>query len=267
MLVGLAVAAAALVAAVPPVAQDVAYHRFADTRTVFRLDNGLNVLSNLPFLVVGLWGLGRVLSAPAGAPGSPFIESRERWPYVSVCAGIALTGLGSAYYHWAPDNARLVWDRLPMALVFMGTLAGVVAERVNVTAGLALLPPLAAAGLGSVVYWQASEAAGRGDLRPYAFVQFFPALAIPLLLWLAPPRYTRSGDLLVVLLIYGAAKLFEALDGRIFALGQSVSGHSLKHLTAALACWWLLRGLMLRRPAETFEMTGGRAAAGTSAPR
>ncbi len=264
---GLAVAAAALLAAVPRVAQDVVYHRFADTRTVFGLNNGLNVLSNLPFLLVGLWGLARVLSAPAGSPGCSFIEPRERWPYVSVCAGVALTGLGSAYYHWAPDNARLVWDRFPMTLVFMGMLAAVVAERVNVTAGLALLLPLAAAGLGSVVYWHASEAAGRGDLRPYALVQFFPALAIPLLLWLAPARYTRGGDLLAVLLIYGVAKLFEALDGRIFALGQGVSGHSLKHLTAALACWWLLRGLMSRRPTETFEMKVGGATADASVPR
>lgn len=253
VLLGVAILAAALAAAVPPIAQEMAYHRFADGRRLLGVANGLNVVSNLPFLLVGIWGLGRVLSARAGGPASAFIESRERWPYVFVCAGVALTGLGSAWYHLTPDTARLVWDRLPMTLVFMGLLAAVVAERIDVAVGLALLPWLLAAGLGSIVYWYATEAAGAGDLRTYGLVQFLPALAIPLMLWLFPARYTRGGDLLIVLLIYGAAKLFEVLDGRIFALGGLVSGHSLKHLTAALACWWLLRGAMTRRPAEDKE--------------
>lgn len=246
-LLGVTVAAAALAAAVPPIAQDPAYHHFADGRRLFGVANGLNVASNLPFLLVGLWGLGRVLPARAGKPSSAFIASRERWPYVFVCAGVALTGLGSAWYHLIPDTGRLVWDRLPMTLVFMGLLAAVVAERVDVAAGLALLPLFLAAGLGSIVYWYATEAAGAGDLRPYALVQFLPALAIPLMLWLFPARYTRGGDVLIVLAIYGAAKLFEALDGWIFARSGIVSGHSLKHLTAALACWWLLRSLLARR--------------------
>jgi hypothetical protein len=119
-----------------------------------------------------------------------------------------------------------------------------------VTAGLLLLPPFLAAGLASIAYWHASEAAGRGDLRPYVLVQFLPALAIPLMLWLFPARYSRGGDIVVVLLIYGVGKLFEVLDGRIFALGRLVSGHTLKHLMAALACWWLIWGTMARRPSR-----------------
>lgn len=252
-LLGVTVAAAALAAAVPRIAQDPAYHHFADDRRLFGVANGLNVVSNVPFFLVGLWGLGRVLSVRAGEPSSAFIASRERWPYVFVCAGVALTGLGSAWYHLVPDTGRLVWDRLPMTLVFMGLLAAVVVERVDVVAGLVRLPLLLAAGLGSVVYWHATEAAGVGDLRPYGLVQFLPTLAIPLMLWLFPARYTRGGDVLIVLLIYGAAKLFEALDGRIFAWGGIVSGHSLKHLAAALACWWLLRSLMARRAALNKE--------------
>ncbi len=257
VLVGAAAAAMALVALLPPIAQDPAYHRFADTRRLWGVPNGLDVWSNLAFPLVGLWGLVRVVSAPSGGPTDPFRESRERWPYVVVCAGVTLTGLGSAWYHAAPDNARLVWDRLPMTLVFMGMLAAVIAERVNVTAGLLLLPPFLAAGLASIAYWHLSEAAGTGDLRPYVLVQFLPALAIPLMLWLFPARYSRSGDIVVVLLIYGAAKLFEVLDGRIFGVGGMVSGHTLKHLMAALACWWLIWGTMARRPFPTFELRGG----------
>jgi len=55
--------------------------------------------------------------------------------------------------------------------------------------------------------------------------------------------------------MYGAAKLFEALDGVIFSMGHLLSGHTLKHLTAALAAWWLLRGLEARRPAAAEERT------------
>jgi hypothetical protein len=252
----LAVTGAAVTAAcvVPPIPQDPAYHGFADTRPLASAPNGWAVLSNLPFVLVGFLGLRQVLLAPVGA-AAPFVESRERWPYALFFAGVALTGVGSAYYHWAPDNARLVWDRLPMTIGFMALLAAVVAERVSVTVGIALLPALLLAGAGSVAYWYAGELHGAGDLRPYALVQFAPAALIPLQLWLFPARYTHGGYLVGVIAIYGAAKLFEVLDGPILSMGHVLSGHTLKHLTAALAAWWLLRGLDARRPAAAEERT------------
>jgi DNA-binding FrmR family transcriptional regulator len=179
------------------------------------------------FLVVGSWGSGGWPRASA-----LFVESASAGRALFF-AGVALTGVGSAYYHWAPDNARLVWDRLPMTIGFMALLAAVVAERVSVTAGIALLPALLLAGAGSVAYWYACELRGAGDLRPYALVQFAPAALIPLPLLLFPARYTRGGDLVGVMVIYGAAKLFEVLDGPIFSMGHLLSGHTLKHLTAA----------------------------------
>jgi hypothetical protein len=252
----LAITATAVMAAcvVPPIPQDPAYHRFADTRPLASAPNGWAVLSSLPFLVVGLLGLRQVLLAAVGA-AAPFVESRERWPYALFFAAVALTGVGSAYYHWAPDNARLVWDRLPMTIGFTALLAAVVVERVSVTAGITLLPALLLAGAGSVAYWYAGELRGAGDLRPYAFVQFAPPALIPLTLWLFPARYTHGGYLVGVIAIYGAAKLFEVLDGPMFSMGHVLSGHTLKHLTAALAAWWLLRGLDARRPAAAEERT------------
>ena len=104
-------------------------------------------------------------------------------------------------------------------------------------------------GVASVVYWYASEAAGAGDLRPYALVQFVPLVLIPLLLASGPPAYTRGGDLLVVLGWYVVAKLFEQADAAVFAAGGLVSGHTLKHLAAAAGAWWLLRMVRSRRPA------------------
>jgi hypothetical protein len=41
----------------------------------------------------------------------------------------------------------------------------------------------------------------------------------------------------------------------MFSMGHLLSGHTLKHLTAALAAWWLLRGLDARRPVAAEERT------------
>jgi len=253
VLLGVTGVAVTAISLLPPIPQDPAYHRFADTRSIWGMSNGWNVLSNLPFLVVGLYGLYRVLAAPAGAGAVPFVESRERWPYALFFAGVALTGVGSAYYHWAPDTPRLFWDRLPMTVGFMALLAAIVAERIGVTAGLVMLGPLLAVGVGSIIYWRAGELHGAGDLRPYALVQFLPAVLMLLMLWLCPARYTRGSFLIGVLAVYGAAKLFEALDGPIFSMGYLLSGHTLKHVTVALAAWWVLKALVARRATAAEE--------------
>lgn len=246
-LIGLAVVAALVAAWIPPVPQDPAYHRLADGRTLLGVPNAPNVLSNLAFVVVGMLGLWSVRGGETNG-GARFIEPRERWPYVVFFAGLLLTGLGSAYYHAAPDNARLVGDRLPLAATLMGLLAAAITERVSVRAGLILLPLLTALGLASVLQWYAGEVRGRGDLRLYGVVQFYPMLVIPLLLLLRWLRYTGGGWLLAALGLYALAKLFEALDAAIFDLGHAISGHTLKHLAAALAGWAVWRMLLTRQP-------------------
>jgi hypothetical protein len=176
-----------------------------------------------------------------------FMDPRERWPYVFVFAGLLLTAFGSAYYHLAPDNARLVWDRLPMTIVFMPLVAALIAERIGVKLGLWLPPVLIAIGVGSVIAWHLSEERGSGDLRFYGAVQLYALLAL-LAALLLPPRYTRGADLLVVASLYMLAKIFEAADRQIFSLGRVLSGHTLKHLAAGAAGFWILRMLQKRRP-------------------
>jgi hypothetical protein len=134
-----------------------------------------------------------------------------------------------------------------MTIAFTALPAGILAERISIKAGLLSLVPLLAAGIGSVAYWEVTELGGRGDLRPYAIVQFYPVLAIPLIMFLFPPKYTRSADLLWAATLYALAKAFEALDTQIFGLGQNVSGHTLKHLAAALAVYVILRMLQKRQ--------------------
>ncbi|HXA96606.1 MAG TPA: alkaline phytoceramidase [Candidatus Dormibacteraeota bacterium] len=244
---GLAALAVGAALVLPPTPQDPAYHRLADTRPWLGVPNAFNVFSNAGFLLVGALGLFFLLGAGPRSSQS-FEDAGERWPYAVFFGGLLLTGVGSGYYHWAPGNERLAWDRLPLAITLMGLLDATIAERVGVQPALRLLGPLVALGAGSVVYWHLTEAAGAGDLRPYALVQFFPLLAIPLMLWLSPARYTRGGLLLAAAATYALAKVAEWLDAGIFSVTRAVSGHTIKHLLAALAGYWILSMLRHRRP-------------------
>lgn len=234
--------------ALPPIPQNQAYHSFADQRTLFGIPNFLNVISNALLFLVGTLGLIFLRRQRASDAGRAFIESSELWPYVVLFLGVVLTCFGSVYYHLAPDNARLFWDRSPMTLVFMSFFAAIIAERISVKAGLLSLLPLVTVGIGSVIYWYLSELRGQGDLRPYIMVQFYPILAIPLMVFFFPSRYTRSIDIIGVLVFYAVAKVFELLDAKIFALGRIVSGHTLKHLIVAIAVYWILRMIRNRHP-------------------
>jgi len=242
---GLAVAAGAGALLVPPIPQDPAYHRLADSRSWLGIPNALNVLSNAGFVLVGALGLGFLRDR--GATARAFREPGERWPYTVFFAGLLLTGLGSAYYHWTPGNPRLAWDRLPLAITLTGLLDAVIAERVGVRAALRLLGPLVALAALSVGYWALTEQRGVGDLRPYALVQFYPLVAVPLMIWLLPPRYTGSAGLLAAAGIYALAKLPELADAWILSTTRVVSGHTLKHVLAAVAGYSVLRMLRDRQ--------------------
>lgn len=243
----------------PAIPQDLQYHDFADRRTTLGIGNGLNVLSNLPFLLVGIAGCRLVLArARRSALGAAWLL----WPYFALFLGVALTTFGSAYYHLAPDNQTLVWDRLPMAIAFTGLLSAVIAERAGRRPAQVLFAPLLLAGLASVVYWHATEQLGRGDLRPYLLVQYGSLVFIMLLLVLYPPRWTHARYLWAALAIYGAAKVFEVADHQVFAVGHVISGHTSKHLLAAVAILCIVRMLQVRTstgsgqpPASLSEVT------------
>jgi len=242
-------AAIALAAAlVPPFAQPENYHAFADQRALLGIPNALDVTSNLAFLVVGLLGLHFVLRGRLSDGSGAFQNSGERWAWGVVFAATALTCCGSSYYHLAPDSPRLTWDRLPMAIGFMGIVAAAVTERISAKAGRLLLIPLCLLGAASVWYWRWSAAHGIENLNPYGAVQFGSALLVLLIIALFPPRYTRGRDFFGALVLYALAKVAEQFDRAIFAAtGGIVSGHTLKHLLAAAAIFWLLRMLKLRK--------------------
>lgn len=241
LLAGMFVASLAAMMLVAPIPQDPAYHLFADTRSWLGVANFGDVSSNIGFAIVGILGLWVVLG-PKGR--TVFGDRSDSWPYAVFFLAVGLVGVGSAYYHVAPDNERLFWDRLPMTVVFMALFSAIVADRVHKGAGIRwLLPVLVVLGVLSLVYWDWTEARGRGDLRFYGLVQFYPVLALPVICWLLPrARYTGGGYLIRVIAWYAVAKLLEHFDAEVFALlANTVSGHSLKHVAAAVATVVVLR--------------------------
>ena len=244
-LLGLALLAAVLaIVLVRPMPEPMIFRQLADERMFFGIANFWNVVSNAPFLLVGLWGL-RVV-ARAGA--NDFIQHTDKWPYVACFLAVALIAAGSTYYHLAPLDERLMWDRLPISLAFMALLAAMITERISVTAGRHGLVPLLLAGVASVLYWRWSGLRGSENILPYALVQYGATAAIIVIAALFRSRYTRGPDVLIAVAIYALAKLAEVLDAQIYAVGHVVSGHTLKHLIAACAVWWLVRMLELRVP-------------------
>ena len=212
-----------------PIPQDPAYHRFADGRTLFGISNFWNVVSNLPFLIVGLWGL-----AYLSAHGRDNDLQGLYAAYAVFFTGVLLTAFGSGYYHLDPANGPLAWDRLPMTIGFAGLFSIVVGDFVSARAGRRMLLPLLLLGIGSVAYWSFTESRGVGDLRPYAAVQFLPMLLVLVLLLLYRPRIIAKPYYWLMLLFYVIAKIAEYFDATIFATGNLISGHTLKHLFAAL---------------------------------
>jgi hypothetical protein len=227
----------------PPMPQPPSYHQFADCRTFFGVVNFLNVASNLPFLIGGLLGL-RINGSGRG----DFIDPREQLPYLVFFLGALLTCFGSAYYHGAPDNARLVWDRLPMTLGFAGLVAATVAERVDLKLGLRSLWPLLLLGVFTVIYWYGTELRGAGNIIPYGIYQIWSVLIIVLLLFAYPAqRYSHGGLLGWAAVWYGLAKVFETFDLQVYRLlGDTVSGHTIKHVLASFAVFAIVRQLRVR---------------------
>lgn len=231
-----------LASLLPRIPQPQQYHQFADRHVCFGITGCFDTSTNALFVLAGLIGL-RFLFSAAGRYA--FIDPREALPYRLFFLAAILVGLGSGYYHLAPDNSRLVWDRAAISLALMSLFAAILCERVSLTAGLRLLPLLFIAGLGSVGYWGWSETHNIGDLRAYGVIQFYPLLLIPLLLWLYPPRYSGDRDILAVIGLYLLALLCDLMDHQIAALTGVVSGHTVKHVIAALAMYCVV--VRLRR--------------------
>ncbi len=235
LLVLSAVLAAGVIIDQGPIPQDVNYHLFVDTREIWAIPNFWNVVTNIPFALVGLLGIYQLRK-----PGRLGFLDQTATAYTLLFFGTFLVAFGSSYYHLEPNNQTLVWDRLPMTIAFMALFSIIISEFLSIRSGKALLIPLILAGMLSVLYWHISEIHGNGDLRFYALVQFYPMLAIPIILVCFRSRCTHVQAYWWLLVLYLTAKFFEYFDGEVYEVLGFISGHSLKHLFAALGIYVLL---------------------------
>jgi hypothetical protein len=213
---------------VPPIAQDPGYHMFADQRTILGIPHFWNVVSNLPFILIGIMGLVNVaLNRTKG------YLSELKPVYLVIFAGVLLTGFASAYYHLNPSNQTLVWDRLALTVVFMSVFASVWGEHVSVRMARKMVWPLIGAGIASVIYWYGTEMKGLGDLRLYALVQFLPMVLLPVILLFYRSRLTGVVYIWGLILAYTVAKATEIMDGPFYRITGGFSGHEIKHWVAA----------------------------------
>jgi hypothetical protein len=230
LLVALTVVAIALALFLPAMPQPLAYHDFADKRSLYGVQNFFDVTSNLAFTLAGLAGLVAVLR-----PGTCFERPAERWPYLVFAIGVLLTAAGSCYYHLEPNNETLFWDRLPMTISFMALISAQIVDRVDVRAGLVALVPMLLVGALTAVYWIVTERKGQGNVMPYGVLQAWAVLVLLKLVVFHPSRYTHGHLIYAVFAGYVLAKVFEHFDREILELTGFVSGHTLKHVAAGLA--------------------------------
>lgn len=215
---------------VPPIPQDLAYHRFAPTSVeITGIPNTWNVMTNLPFAVIGLLGL-------LFCSRTPHLVATASWKL--FFAGVTLTSIGSAYYHWQPTSATLIWDRLPMTIAFTSLFSALLSEQFRDTLERFILVPMVVLGLSSVLYWQQTN-----DLRFYAMVQFFPLVALPMTSCIIPFRDGSGRYLYQALAAYVLAKVFETCDQQTWKL-LGFSGHAIKHLLVGYSTFCLF--LMLK---------------------
>jgi hypothetical protein len=224
-----------------PIPQDIQYHQFADNQSVAGIANGWSVLSNILFLFVGLLGL-VALERNDSVDWDAGVLQISRLFF----SGLMLTAFGSAYYHLAPTNESLMWDRIPMSISFMAFFCFVLAMHINKRTGIVLLWPLLGLGLASVLYWSYTEGIGIGDLRLYAIVQFLPVALIPMILVMFPTRSYQSSLIWLIISLYIFAKLLEYYDQQLYDM-INIGGHTLKHMVASLTGIVFLKALSSTR--------------------
>jgi hypothetical protein len=223
---------------VPSLPQDMLYHQFADQRHWLFIPNAWNVLSNLPFLLVGCLGLKTLANSNKSLCHHNLLTG-----YRLFFIGVALTCLGSSYYHWHPDNHSLIYDRLAISFSFMALFSVYCGEFIAENLGRKLLYPAIILGCATVILWGLSEYLGAGDLRPYLLTQLLPMLLLPVFFICYRWSYSHQRACWLLIIFYLLAKITECYDLEIFTFTGVISGHSLKHLFAALAAYtvfWLL---------------------------
>ncbi|KAK1312884.1 hypothetical protein QJS10_CPA07g01026 [Acorus calamus] len=210
----------------PRIPHSPSLHVFADMRNFLGVPNTLNVISNFPFLVVGVVGL--VLCLHGNCFGISL--KWEVWGWAFFYMGITAVAFGSSYYHLKPDDSRLLWDRLPMMIAITSLFSSFVIERMDERIGVTCLFSLHLVVLFSILYERIFD-----DLRVYLMFHIIPCVAIPMMAFMLPPKYTHSRFWFWASGFYVLAKFEACIDKKMYQINHyTISGHSLEHLFLAM---------------------------------
>ena len=225
----------------PAVAQYADYHAFADQRTLWGMPFAMDVLSNAPFAMLGAWGLMRL--RPMHTPRDrrtgfvTLVPCDAQRPLAQLFfGGLLLTALCSTYYHLQPDDLGLAIDRMGMLAAFAGLMGLAAADRISARAGQWTAAAVLALGPVAVGVWALT-----GNLLPWSVLQGGGMLLIVCLVLRNPLFGAWGVPLVAVIAWYVLAKLLELGDHPVLEWTDGlVSGHTLKHLAAAMAAWPVL---------------------------
>ena len=240
------------------------YHNFADRRTFFacgcccKIANGNDVLSNIPFALVSLCGIGHLLSYGSTLKifeidPPVFANPSQEIPFWMIFyVAVGLVSIGSSYYHLKPTSKRLTWDIMPMTVAFVTLTSIVLQETVCVKIPYSVFWLMVATGISTVLYWRMTD-----DLRPYILVQLGAIISIPICFGFWGSKYYDK-DVIIhymeAVLFYAACKVTELFDGKIYNwTGKRISGHTIKHLLASVASGWPIIILSSRSLKESIE--------------
>lgn len=210
-----------------PIPQDLKYHGFADQSLLLGIPRFFDVTSNIFFVAVAFFGFHQL------------VQNRKLQGSISVSKfffliGVLLVAPGSAYYHWEPNNQRLLWDRLPMVIGFCSLASWLLTSYFQIQKEKLFLAGLNIVGLMSLAYWVQFD-----DLRFYYWVQLAPIILLIYLSAFAGNHFNHQGFIFGAFGLYLAAKATELYDHQIYqAIG--FSGHSVKHILSAAAVLMLI---------------------------
>ncbi|MBA3901264.1 MAG: hypothetical protein H0X62_13830 [Bacteroidetes bacterium] len=245
IIAALAILAVLGVYLMPPIPQPQEYHDFTDKRPLLGIPNFMDVVSNLPFFFIGLWGL-FIINLNKNKENIKAI-------FFTIFFGFIILTFGSGYYHWNPNNHTLAYDRVAMAIIFMAFFAFIIYDYIDKNTGKFLLPWLVLIGIISVLWWYWTEVKSEGVLRLYILVQYFPVIAIPLIMVLFKNTYNYRKEVFFIYLFFIIAKLTEETDEEIYNLTGFISGHTLKHFFMAVSVVFIV--LLARKRIENKEIT------------
>jgi hypothetical protein len=123
-----------------------------------------------------------------------------------------------------------------MSVAFSSIMALIIGDRTKEKYGWWVSYILIPLGVLSVVGWSQAWL----SLRPYLLLQFGSMLAVFAIVCIRRKGKIPNSSILACLGFYAGAKVFEVFDLPVYEITGFISGHTIKHVLAAVALYKIL---------------------------